>query len=458
MRQLFLVSFFSIIGLLFSAQAGDNIPGLTGDLQGMRSKLLKKGFHFGLAYTGEIYSNLSGGFRQQATYLDIINFRLKIDLGRTLNWHGATLYTDYLGIHGDDPSENVGDIQGVSNIAAPKGWKFHEAWFRQNVFSDKLSLLWGMYDLNTEFDLIETAGLFLNSSHGMGPDFSQGEIFSPSTFPATTFGMRIKTALTSSLSLQAGITDGVPGDLDKPWQMQISGDEGALIVIEITHLLDKRKIEIPGARSKSKKGRGRGKGLRRWRKMRGNFPNCRWNRHLSSRPRPLDICSGKVAIGGWFYTTKFEEWRTSNETDLPLHQKVNWGVYLLTERIIYRPKICMEQGILMYGRAGIADKSSNQFDIYLGGGIVTHGIMFGRPDDLAGIAIAALHSSPQYRDYQKLEGNDLLDWEVALEFTYRSKLTDWAVLQHDMQYIINPGMNPGLKNAFVLAARLELTF
>ena len=177
MRQLFLVSFFSIIGLLFSAQAGDNISGLTGDLQGMRSKLLKKGFHFGLAYTGEIYSNLSGGFRQQATYLDIINFRLKIDLGRTLNWHGATLYTDYLGIHGDDPSENVGDIQGVSNIAAPKGWKFHEAWFRQNVFSDKLSLLWGMYDLNTEFDLIETAGLFLNSSHGMGPDFSQGEIF-----------------------------------------------------------------------------------------------------------------------------------------------------------------------------------------------------------------------------------------------------------------------------------------
>ena len=36
-----------------------------------------------------------------------------------------------LGNHGGRPSENVGDLQIVSNIEAPDTWKLYEAWFEQ---------------------------------------------------------------------------------------------------------------------------------------------------------------------------------------------------------------------------------------------------------------------------------------------------------------------------------------
>jgi porin len=38
---------------------------------------------------------------------------------------------------------------------------------------ERLSLLGGRYDLNGEFYRLHSAALFLNSSFGMGPEFSQ---------------------------------------------------------------------------------------------------------------------------------------------------------------------------------------------------------------------------------------------------------------------------------------------
>jgi porin len=61
----------------------------------------------------------------------------------------------------------------VSNIDASDAWKIYEAWLKQSLFQDRLPVLAGLYDLNSEFDVIESAGLFLNSSHGIGADYSQ---------------------------------------------------------------------------------------------------------------------------------------------------------------------------------------------------------------------------------------------------------------------------------------------
>ena len=70
--------------------------------------------------------------------------------------------------------------------------KLYEAWFEQTLFDDRLSFKAGLYDLNTEFDVVETAGLFINSSHGIGPDFSQSGVNGPSIFPTTSLGIRVK--------------------------------------------------------------------------------------------------------------------------------------------------------------------------------------------------------------------------------------------------------------------------
>lgn len=78
------------------------------------------------------------------------------------------------------------------SIDADNTWKIYEAWFQQKLFGDNLSILTGLFDLNSEFDLIETAGLFLNSSQGIGSNFSQTGLNCPSIFPNTSLWLRTK--------------------------------------------------------------------------------------------------------------------------------------------------------------------------------------------------------------------------------------------------------------------------
>ena len=47
------------------------------------------------------------------------------------------------------------------------------------------------------------------------------------------------------------------------------------------------------------------------------------------------------------------------------------------------------------------------------------------------------------------------DHETAIELTYSAQLTDNFRIQPDIQYIINPGTDPSLKNALVVGVRFE---
>ena len=49
-------------------------------------------------------------------------------------------------------------------MAAPPASRIHEAWLQYNLLDNRLSVLAGRYDLNTEFYQLRSAALFLNSS------------------------------------------------------------------------------------------------------------------------------------------------------------------------------------------------------------------------------------------------------------------------------------------------------
>jgi len=68
----------------------------------------------------------------------------------------GTFFLYGLANHGHDASDDAGDAQGVDNIAAPQTIKLYEAWWQRAFLSDHISLLLGIYDLNSEFDAIET--------------------------------------------------------------------------------------------------------------------------------------------------------------------------------------------------------------------------------------------------------------------------------------------------------------
>jgi carbohydrate-selective porin OprB len=52
----------------------------------------------------------------------------------------------------------------------------------------------------------------------------------------------------------------------------------------------------------------------------------------------------------------------------------------------------------------------------------------------------------------------LNDREIAIEAAYRAEILPGLILQPDLQYIINPSMDPKLDNALQVGLRLEMSF
>ena len=111
----------------------------------------------------------AGGVEQGARYAGLAGAQGALDLDRLAGWGGASFFVMGLFVHGDQPNELVGDLQGVSNLEAPSGLRLEEAWLQQNFLANRASLLLGQYDLSTEFYRLQSGALFLNSSFGTGP-------------------------------------------------------------------------------------------------------------------------------------------------------------------------------------------------------------------------------------------------------------------------------------------------
>ena len=151
----------------------------------------EQGVIFQTINTLDILRNVSGGLRRKAAVMGDLDLVLTLDGERLLNWHEATFFVYGLGIYGTDPSQFVGDIQAVSSIAAPNDWKLFEAWYQQNFGEERYSLLAGLYDVTSEFDVIRSSSeLFLNASFGTGGEFAISGQTGLSTFPTTSLAVR----------------------------------------------------------------------------------------------------------------------------------------------------------------------------------------------------------------------------------------------------------------------------
>jgi len=438
---------------------------LTGNWNGLRNSFVNKGICLDAVYTGEVVSNLQGGIRHGSSYLDIVDLALTINFDHIVSWKGTSFYLDVFGTHGSDPCDCVGDFQGVSNIAAHNTWKTYEAWMQQNFLNEKFSILCGIYDLNSEFDVLETAGLFLNSSFGMGAEFAQSGKNGPSTFPSTALALRIKTQLSRNFCLQSAILDGVPDESENAWgaTYRINKNDGALLTSEIIFITDKEQMGRFQWHSKRKQIHRRGRGFGKHRrffhkaddsKRRKQKPG---NRHRKYRRLQRKIAKqtySKFTIGGWHYTSDF----TNFNSGYPLQYQGSWGIYGLWEKSVFFDKENPQPGLSYFLRFGISEKNVNQVDKYVGAGIVHSGIFPQLHNDQMGVAIAAAHTSDKFKQAVLKDGERLDNWEMAIELSYRAEISGWCSFQPDLQYIINPGFNPVLKNAVTFGFRTEICF
>lgn len=360
-------------------------------------------------YTGEILGTTRGGLERGSRYLDNLDVTLTIDGERALGWAGATLFAYLLYNNGEPFSDELlGAAQGVSNIeTGVRAVRLYEAWVEQRFASGRASIKFGLYDLNSEFDAIETAALFLNPSHGIGPDFSQSGRAGPSIFPSTSIAVRGDYKLADRWLVRAAVLDGVPGDPDRPKRtaVKLSEADGALGVVELNYMDDRTK----------------------------------------------------AALGYWRYTASFQPLSGRSSTGAPASQGGNDGVYAFVERKLTR-EADDAQGLAGWVRVGVADEQLNAIRRYAGAGLAYTGLLGGRPQDQVGLAVGVARFGEPFRRSAALAGHAPARDELIIEATYRAPLTPWLTLQPDIQYVVDPGGDREASDALVLGLRAEVGF
>jgi len=360
-----------------------------------------------VVYTLDLWRNARGGLRRGERYLDNLDVTLTVDADRALGWAGATLFLYGLYNNGNSlTDELVGDLQVVSNIdAGVQAARLYEAWVEQRFGGGRASVKFGLYDLNSEFDTSESSSLFINSSQGVGPDFSQSGQNGPSIFPVTSLALRADYKVTENWLVRAALLDGVPGDPNRPKRttIKLGNGDGALLVAELEY-----SDELT-----------------------------------------------KAAAGHWRYTARFEDILATAVADEPVPRGGSDGLYMFVERKLTGGSR-EAPGLSAWVRLGFADENFNPIESYQGGGLVYTGLLAGRAADQLGLAVASAKLGQPYRRALELAGKASEAREINLELTYRAAPAPWLTVQPDVQYVISPGADPMLKNALVIGLRIEI--
>lgn len=341
----------------------------------------------------DLGANVDGGVETGESLLYNLDMTVEYDMSHS-GVEGGTLFFYGLATNAEGLNSHVGDAQGTSNIDNDALFRLEELWYNQEFADGDASVLIGLFDLNGEFDAIDTAGLFLNSSHGIGVDYAQTGDNGPSIFPSTSLTLRLDYTVNDQLTLRAAILDAVPNDPDNSRAHKLSLDEGALIAAEVDFAASETL---------------------------------------------------RLAAGVWWYTSEFDRILVADGGP----DGDNFGFYGIAD-------YALSHRTNAFVRLGRANDEINQLAYYLGAGVVTTGLIAQRPNDALGLAVAIAENGSPFKDAADLVFLPVDSREIAVELTYRAVMFDWLALQPDLQYVLDPGMDPSLDDAFVVSLRVEI--
>ena len=367
-------------------------------------------YSLGALYMADAMANVHGGLREGSAWVDYLELAGELDVGRVLGTGDLTLYASLVRTNAPTFSDrHVGDAMVVSSIDGGRSLRVLEAWFDWGFEArGEGSVLVGLYDLNSEFDTTESRGLFLNSAYGIGQELAQTGRNGPSIYPVTALAARVAWAPALPWLLEFAVVDGVPGDPDGRHKSRwhLSRSEGALLIGEIT-----------------------------------------------AAAGPV----AQLSLGHWRYTAEFAGVRPAPEDGRSRFERDNQGTYVTAE---FRPRSEPEPGAPRWGafvRAGEANQRVNAFERHVAAGLVAELPWPGVRGSRFGLAASEARVGTDYRARQKQVGTDLARYERNVELTWRVPAGGHLVLQPDVQYVMNPGAERRIPDAWVIGVRVELS-
>lgn len=323
-----------------------------------------------------------------------LNLSLLLD-GAPLGLPGLTGMAGVTVYSGDGISGPLGDLQGVSNIAATRMVRPINAWLQYG--SGPVALKAGVMDTNADFDEQNIGALFLGSSHGTGPELSSSGLNGSGAVPNTALGVTgFLTDEANGIKLRVGLFTGRPGDPDHPRRLSWKFGDG-------TGTFSIAEVDWTGKRH-------------------------------------------RIAFGAWHHSAELP--RIDGTGD---HRGSTGGFVIAESTLVGQPAdpgTGEAQGARLDGwvRFGIADKATAPVTRYAGGGLVTTGFWGKNPEDSLGIAVAHAVANGA--------AGPEVGSETAVELTYQHALGHGLSIQPDIQWLLHPGADRTRANAVVFGLRL----
>jgi porin len=317
-------------------------------------------------------------------------------------------------MYGRDPSGAAGAIDTPSNIANPaQTFRIYEAWIEREFLDGRLGVRAGLYALDGEFDVKGVSAVLMNSGFGTGIDLSQTGLNGPCIYSTGCLGARVRYRSGAGSYLQLAVMDAVAGDPDDPYgtRVQVGNGEGVLAIGEYGY---ERDLET------------------------GAFL--------------------RAALGLWYYSSDFDDLLQADAAAGPARSRARPGLYALLEGELLRETPDGSEGLSGFLRAGTEDPEVNQVEYFASAGVAYTGLLPGRGADVMAFGVLVPVNGDEYIDAQGRAGSSADRAEYAFECTYWMPVLSWLSLQLDAQYIVNPGTDPALDDALVLAVRSRIVF
>lgn len=362
-------------------------------------------------YRADFWTGLSGPLKSRLGVAGNVDLKLTADAEKAWGWDGVKLFAHVIGNHGNRPNRLHGATQGLDNIEVNTNTvRLFQAWVEKSWLNDRAAVLFGLLDLNAEFQVTESSALLIHPTFGTGAELAQSGRNGPSVFPVSSLALRGLWRFNDETSLRAAVFDGVSGDPAHPrgTHVRLGRGDGVLGVAELAY--------TPSAGAHKVQ---------------------------------------KLALGTWHYTPRFDHHVDVDSNGSPVRQH-NRGVYAVGERTVWQWDADGSRGMDAFLRVGWANDAVNQMDKALGAGVLLRGPFAARPKDRMSVGIAAEHNSHLWREAKRNAGEADPVAEVAYELTYRAVINEHFALQPDIQWLRHRGQSAN-PNATVIGLRFDFT-
>ncbi len=398
----------ALAGFAASAAAAADAPyadTLAGDWGGRRSSWRDAGYDWQLVYKADLVKRLDAGGPGKLRALDNLDLKLDVDGMKAFGLGGTRLFLHLLSNRGAKPAAESGGLaDGIDNIEVPENGnttKVFELYWEQRLLGDRVGLLFGLFDLNSEFYSTPASALFLHPTFGTGAELGGSGRNGPSIFPNAALALRLRYDGETGTYASAAVFDGVPGDPENLHGNHVRLDKG------------------DGSLAIAEAGSG-------------------------------TLQHGRLAVGGWSYTAKFPSLAEVDGSGRPVPRPER-GAYVLAEKRLAAAGAADVDGFLRYGRATSA---TLHFDRAFGAGVVGRGLVAARPADEIGLAYAWERNSPAWRASRA----NAPPSERSLELIYRLHLAPGLIVQPVLEYLADHGSEAGADRVWFAIVRCELNF